>query len=316
MTKQEEREVAAKHHIAVMNVAFAKETAASIEGARIIEAGYAPDPFAAPQAGEEPAADAVAGEGEAPEPAEQQETAEQPQAPTPEGPTEISFASGDIVTAIFHAEKPVAVLDNASYRYPGGGYLRGWAGPEEDLCAEGNLQPILQAFQKSFYDANKQTASGELYTSRAIAVPDVMFTRHGEIASASVCVMAAPNRARALSRNRSERECDLALAERIDAAMCVLASFGAQTVILPAFGCGQMGNDATAVARLFREWIEAHEGVIPRVEFALWRGPDADAFKAVFADRVQAKEEPKQVAVAVEEDDEEEWDWEKYRISE
>ena len=96
------REAQAKRHVSVMKAVFGTETAASIEGAQIIEAGYAPQPEVA--------------EGAA--------------------PTVVTFATGDAVTAIFHAEKPVAVLDPASYRYVGGGYLRGWRGVEEDLIEE------------------------------------------------------------------------------------------------------------------------------------------------------------------------------------
>lgn len=277
------REAQAKKHVAVMKAVFGTETAASIEGARIVEAGYAPEAV--------PAQDAQ--------------------------PTQVLFASGDAVAAILEAAGPVAVLDPASYRYAGGGYLRGWHGPEEDLCDGGNLMAVLEAFQKEYYAPNKLTASGELYTSRALAIPDVVFSRNGEIARASVAVVAAPNRTRALERNRSERECDLALAERVDAAMSLLASFGPATAVVPAFGFGRNGSfGAAQVARLFHDWIEAHEGVVPQVVFALWRGDDADAFKAVFADRWEEPAAPVQEAPVEQEEDDGEEDWEQYRISE
>ena len=276
------REAAAKKHVSVMKAVFSTETKASIEGARIVEAGYAPE------------------------------------AVVPEGAeaTKVSFAV-NVVDAIFQADKPVAVLDPASYRFVGGGYLRGWRGPEEDLCDEGNLYAILETFQRSYYAANKQSSSGELYTSRAITIPDVVFTRQGEIVKASVAVVAAPNRQRALQRNRSERECDLALAERVDAAMRLLAGFGAATVVVPAFGFGRAGDfDAAQVAGLFHQWITAHDGAVPQVVFAIRRGPDADAFKKAFADRWQEPVVEQAPVVDVPEDDDEEEDWEKYRISE
>ena len=271
----------AKRHVSVMKAVFGKETSEAIEGARIIEAGYAPEPVVAE--------DAAA--------------------------TTVAFESGNAVNAIFQAKKPVAVLDPGSYRYAGGGYLRGWQGIEEDLCDEGNLFAILESFQKTYYAPNKQSVSGELYTSRAIAIPDVVFSRNGEIVKASVAVVAAPSRTRALQRNRSERECDLVLAERVDAAMRILASFGAATVVLPAFGCAQ-GNKASQVAGLIHDWIAAHDGAIPHVVFAIRRGPDADAFKAAFADRWQDDAPAKVETPVVEEEDEGEDDWEKYRISE
>jgi uncharacterized protein (TIGR02452 family) len=274
-------EAQALKHVSVMKAVFGSEAQASIEGTRIIEAGYAPEP--AIQDGAEP--------------------------------TVVSFASGNAVTALFQAAKPVAVLDPASYRFAGGGYLRGWHGFEEDLCDEGNLFVILEAFQKEFYAPNKQTSSGDLYTSRALSIPDVVFTRQGEIVKASVVAMAAPNRKRALSRNRSERECDLAMAERVDAAMRLLAELGAATVVLPAFGCAQ-GNDAAQVAKLFHEWIAAPDGAIAQVVFAIRNGADAAAFKAAFADRWHEEKPAVVEAPVVEEDEGEEDDWERYRISE
>jgi uncharacterized protein (TIGR02452 family) len=276
------REAAAKRHVSVMKAVFGAETQASIEGARIVEAGYAPEAL------------------------------------VPEGaePTKVSFETY-VVDAIFQAEKPVAVLDPASYRFIGGGYLRGWRGPEEDLCDEGNLYAVLETFKKTYYAPNKQSSSGELYTSRAITIPDVVFTRNGEIVKASVAVVAAPNRQRALQRNRSERECDMALSERVDTVMRLLASFGAATVVVPAFGFGRSGDfKASQVAKLFQEWITAHDGAIPQVVFAIRRGPDADAFKAAFADRWQEPEVEEAPTVDVPEEDDEEEDWEKYRISE
>lgn len=277
------RATQAKRHVSVMKAVFGKETQASIEGARIVEAGYAPEIVA----------------------------------PEDAAPTTVGFATGNVVSAILEAGKPVAVLDPASYRYVSGGYLRGWHGPEEDLCDEGNLFAVLEAFQKPYYGPNKQTASGELYTSRALAIPDVVFSRNGEIAKASVAVVAAPNRARALERNRSERECDLALAERVDAAMRILAGFGVATAVIPAFGFGQKGAFAAAqVAQLFHDWIAAHDGAIPHVVFSIRRGPDADAFKAAFADRWQEDAPEIVEEAAVDQDDDEEEDWEKYRISE
>lgn len=282
MPNNDEFSIQAQKHNAVMRVAFEKEIAATIEAAQIIESGYAPEP-----------AEAEAG-----------------------AQTQVSFAPGNLVDAIYAAEKPVAVLDPGSYRYAGGGYMRGWSGPEEDLCGEGNLQLVLEAFQKSYYGPNRQTASGELYTSRALALPGVRFTRHGEIVAADVCVISPPNKTRALERNRSQKEYELALADRIESALRILASFGAQTVVIPSFGFGKMGNSAKEVAELMRAWIEAHEGLIPHIVFALWRGPEADEFQAVFADRIPDEEEIEEQPVDEEEDDDWESDWEKYRISE
>lgn len=321
------KELAAQRHVAVMKAVFSKETKASIAEAKIVEAGDAAAFLAAARRGANGGAENASNELADAE-ATREGNAADAEFPAADGasssdadsceampPSTVRFESGDIVAEILQAKAPVAVLDAASYRYPGGAYLKGRRGAEEDLCDGGNLYPVLEAFQESFYTPNRQTASGELYTSRALAIPDVVFSRNGEIAKASVAVIAAPNRKRALDRHRSERECDLALRERVDSAMDILASFGAQSAIVTAFGCVE-GNDAHLVASVMREWVEAHDGLIPEIVFSIWRDSDRDAFKEVFAGRweepvvevVQAAEEP--------EEDEGEDDWEKYRISE
>jgi uncharacterized protein (TIGR02452 family) len=314
------KELAAERHVSVMKAVFAGETKASIAGTKIVEAGDATAFLAAARRGDN--ADASDASDEvAPAEVEQEAPAAEEACATEDAPAEdlapttVRFESGDIVATILQMKDSVAVLDAASYRYPGGSYLKGRRGAEEDLCDGGNLYPVLEAFQESFYTPNRQTASGELYTSRALAVPDVVFTRNGEIVKASVAVIAAPNRKRALDRHRSERECELSLRERVASAMDILASFGAQTAIVTAFGCAE-GNDAHEVARLIHEWLDAHDGFIPEIVFSIWRDSDRNAFKDAFADRwEEPAAEPVQVAEEPEEDDEEE-DWEKYRISE
>lgn len=74
--------------------------------------------------------------------------------------------------------------------------------------------------------------AGSLFTDRALYVPEVLFSRGGDVRRADVLVIAEPIRAYALENHRSERECDKALADRIETIFRVAAANGAETLIM------------------------------------------------------------------------------------
>ena len=63
--------------------------------------------------------------------------------------------------------KKIAVLNFASYKNPGGGYLNGAMAQEEALCGVSDLYPIITSFT-DYYAWNKQHLNDNLYTDRAI----------------------------------------------------------------------------------------------------------------------------------------------------
>jgi len=270
---REQRKAQAERHIATVRMAFSAETQAAIESARIIE-------------------DGATAKMAIPEPAHEQST--------------IEVLAQNTVDAVYAAEGKVMVLDFASFTNPGGGYANGAFAQEEAICSESNLYNILVELKKDFYDANRTYQRGGLYTSRAIYLTDVAFTRNGVLKKADVIVMAAPNRRFALQNKRSEKECDADMRRRVIAVMELAAAEGCDTLVLGAFGCGVFGNDATMVANLFKEWLDAHPGQFERVVFPVPGGPNLDAFREVFG---VEKPEFKRV----EEDDEDEDDDDDWR---
>jgi uncharacterized protein (TIGR02452 family) len=80
---------------------------------------------------------------------------------------------GDGTTTSCH----IAVLNFASARNPGGGFLNGAKAQEEDLCRCSGLYPCLVQCD-SYYEANRQEASC-LYTDHAIFSPRVPFFKTG-----------------------------------------------------------------------------------------------------------------------------------------
>lgn len=261
MDKREARKAEAAKHISLMKVAFGAETEKSIQETREYQDG----------------------EGRALE------------VPEPRFET----TQTDVFTYLLpqvarQAKGQVAVVDPAAFTRPGGAYEDGSFGPEQQLCAESNLYPILRAFSKTYYETNRQERRGGLLSGHALYIPGVKFVRNGEIREAGVVVIAAPNRTRALEANRSEKECASDMKDRMETLLRVAAANGADSLVVNGFGCGVDGYDPTEVAGLFRDWIDEHPGVFEHVLFSTRRGAEYDAFAVRFAQ--SAVKEPAEAA--------------------
>lgn len=250
MPTKEERKAAAAKHLALVNGIFAKETASAIEAAVIYEDG---DGLAL----------------ELPEPAFESTK---------------TRVTSDFATAVVHrAEGKTLVVDPASFTRPGGAYEDGSFGPEQILCADSNLYPVLQGMKASYYDANRGYQCGQLFTSRALYLEGIVFMRDGNMKQADVLAIADPNRQRALENHRSEVECDKALADRIETILHIAAAHGTETLVVGAFGCGREAGDEGKTIAVFKAWIEAHPGAIGTIVFAVPRAHFA-AFDEAFGE--------------------------------
>lgn len=341
--QREERRREAARHTGLMKAAFGRETDEAIENARIYEEGEgrallwgaeaaAVAASAARRAAEMAEADAdgaQAGNEEAREAAEiAEEAAEAAEA---EGAADPDGAAGAAPTATETTVKVVTsfapealyrdatgktmIVDPGAFTRPGGAYEDGAFGPEQILCSESNLYPILVAHKRDFYDKNRDYRRGSLFTDRALYVPEVLFSRGGDVRRADVLVIAEPVRAFALENHRSERECDKALADRIEAIFRIAAANGTETLIVGAFGCGRNGYPVEQVIELIQNWIAEHPGAVPNVVFAVPR-MHADAFREAFG--TPEPERPAPVVVAEDEGDREgdDEDWRNVELPE
>ncbi|WP_042381515.1 TIGR02452 family protein [Streptacidiphilus melanogenes] len=193
------------------------------------------------------------------------------------------------------ADGPVAVLNFASARNAGGGYLGGARAQEEDLCRNALLHPcLLQA--PEYYEAHR-ASDDLLYSDRVIWSPSVPVHRddRGALAAepftASFLTSPAPN-AGALLRREPDAgpRIHSALARRSGRVLGVAADQGARQLVLGAWGCGVFRNDPHEVAGAFRSWLApggAYHGVFARVVFAVWDrsepSTNRSAFEATFA---------------------------------
>ena len=154
---------------------------------------------------------------------------------------------------------PVVLLNFASARNPGGGFLGGAKAQEEDLCRCSGLYPTLLT-QPEYYRVHRSDKS-LLYSDHIIYSPNVPFFRVRSSDDflekpyfASVITAPAPN-AGAMRRNQPQLEKKLpeTFLRRWENILAVAQAHGHTTLILGAWGCGAFRNDPKLVARTAQE---------------------------------------------------------------
>lgn len=208
--------------------------------------------------------------------------------------TTLNFLKADTVSALLNVGSvvPVAngrfdtralVLNFASYRHPGGGFLSGSKTQEEALCFTSNLYCVLREFEKTWYAYNNKALNNNLYKTRVLVSPNILFfaPERDSIFYADVVTCAAPNAHAAARHGVSKATIESTLYERCDAILyaatrqCKVYS----NIILGAFGCGVFGNDVEHLAKSFRSLLFGkYAGCFPQVTFAV---PDEDKLRII-----------------------------------
>ncbi|RII20245.1 hypothetical protein DSC45_03395 [Streptomyces sp. YIM 130001] len=191
---------------------------------------------------------------------------------------------------------PVAVLNFASARNPGGGYLNGAQAQEEALCRASALYTCL--LRAPDYYAHHRADRDPFYSDRVIHSPGVPVFRDDRGALLEVPYRAgfltspAPNAGVILRRTPAEaHRIGQALASRAERVLETATACGYRRLVLGAWGCGVFRNDPAEVAGAFRALLAdggRFAGTFTHVVFAvLDRTRDATtlgAFTAEFAD--------------------------------
>ncbi|KQV15461.1 MULTISPECIES: TIGR02452 family protein [unclassified Kitasatospora] len=184
----------------------------------------------------------------------------------------------------------VAVLNFASARNPGGGYLRGAKAQEEDLCRSALLYHCLLA-APDYYEAHR--ASGDLHYSHRViwspAVPVIRDDRRELLRqpyAVSFLTSPAPNAGQLTLRSEG-RPVDVraVLVERAGRVLGVAAAHGVRELVLGAWGCGVFRNDPAEVADAFALALAEYGGTFTRVVFAVWDRTPVSANRAAFEAR-------------------------------
>ncbi|MFV8753454.1 TIGR02452 family protein [Nannocystaceae bacterium ST9] len=184
----------------------------------------------------------------------------------------------------------LVLLNFASAKTPGGGFLDGAKAQEEDLARASALHACLIG-QTEYYEANRACGHA-VYTDHLIWSPKVPFFRVDNLAVldrpfvASVITCPAPN-ARALQRDWEPVRYDAVLVRRAGKLLAAAQDRGHRRLLLGAWGCGAFRNDPRRVADVFAQWLASPRfvGAFERVVFAVWdgRGINLPAFERRFA---------------------------------
>ncbi|MEU4117544.1 TIGR02452 family protein [Kitasatospora sp. NPDC028055] len=204
------------------------------------------------------------------------------------GPVEVT-AEGSVEAARrLVAAGPVGVLNFASARNPGGGYLRGARAQEEDLCRSALLYScLLEA--PDYYEAHR--ASTDLrYSHRVVVSPGVPVVRDGRGGllarpyPVTFLTSPAPN-AGQLERRSAGTDVRGVLAERAVRVLAAAARHEIRALVLGAWGCGVFRNDPAQVAEAFEGALARYGGAFERVVFAVWDRAPVSANRAAFEAR-------------------------------
>lgn len=155
------------------------------------------------------------------------------------------------------APEPVAVLNFASARNPGGGFLNGAQAQEEALCRASALHATLLR-APAYYEHHRRDRS-PFYSDRVISSPGVPVFRDDrgtlldEPFLAGFLTSPAPN-AGVVARNLPEQahRVPAVLAARAERVLETAVALGYRRLVLGAWGCGVFRNDPAGVAGAFR----------------------------------------------------------------
>lgn len=168
-------------------------------------------------------------------------------------------------------DKDPMILNFASAKNPGGGFVRGTLAQEEDLCMCSGLYLTLLP-HRQFYEANRECSS-TLYTDYLIYSPFVPFFRlsynkgfQDQLFYAAVVSSPAPN----MNGNKtySTKEVYSTFLQRWRRVLEVSKIHGHKTLVLGAWGCGVFRNDPALVAFALREAIRQTDLPSSQIVFA------------------------------------------------
>jgi uncharacterized protein (TIGR02452 family) len=185
---------------------------------------------------------------------------------------------------------PVAILNFASARHPGGGFLGGSQAQEESLARSSALYASQQRAM-IFYERHRASPS-LLYSDAMIYSPQCPVFRDdaGRLLDApqfaSFITSAAPN-AGEIADNRPHEAKGIAetLDRRVEGVLALAASQGYRRLVLGAWGCGVFRNDPQMVADIFAQHLrsDAYAGRFDTVRFSVFDTAPAPRIFQTFA---------------------------------
>ena len=208
--------------------------------------------------------------------------------------TKVSVRNGtslDAARALAAAGKAPFVLNFASAKNPGGGFLGGARAQEESLA---RASALYECIRRSPMYAHHRAHGDCLYTDWMIHSPAVPVFRDDDtgalLEEAYLCAFLtapAPNAGVVISRQPERmEECNRAMRSRITRSLAIAAAHGHRDLVLGAWGCGVFQNSPAVVAEAYETELDgAFAGVFDEVVFAVLDWSDDRHFVRPFAER-------------------------------
>lgn len=198
-----------------------------------------------------------------------------------------------ILTLSEMGRKP-SILNFASAKNPGGGFIGGAMAQEESLAASSCLYYSLLS-QEEYYKNNRACRS-MIYTDHAIYSPDVVFFRDGRFRLhspmiASVLTLPAVNMGQVILKGEDKAQAEKAMKRRMKLALAIFARQECQHLVLGAYGCGVFRNDPEQIATWWKEHItEYFSGTFETIIFAVLDHSKNQSCLKSFQDHFKAPE--------------------------
>ncbi|KAJ7593825.1 hypothetical protein C8J56DRAFT_1043609 [Mycena floridula] len=185
-----------------------------------------------------------------------------------ESPTKITIAEISTLQGVRQlgaakssSSSRIAVLNFASAKHEGGGFLTGAQAQEESLARSSTLYPsLMTSTAQQFYTGHKRDPKAGFYSHSMIYSPRVTIFRddegqYEEPIEVDIVVSAAVNAGVARRKPDSEAAIEAAMKERMARILFLCEIRGARDLVLGSFGTGVFKNSVPTVARLWKELL-------------------------------------------------------------
>ncbi|KAF9460725.1 hypothetical protein BDZ94DRAFT_1265360 [Collybia nuda] len=193
----------------------------------------------------------------------------------------------------------IGVLNFASAKKPGGGFLNGAQAQEESIARSSTLYPtLLTAAAQTFYTLHNRDAKDGYYSHAMIYSPGVAVFRDDDGTWAEpleVDVLTSPAVNAGVVRksvkgkiaaNAIEDRIERLMRERMGRILFLFEKQGAKNLVLGSFGTGVFQNDVNVVSKLWAELLKTpgarFENVFHRVVFGILGKRTYNEFKDIF----------------------------------
>ncbi|KAI0629686.1 hypothetical protein C8Q77DRAFT_301251 [Trametes polyzona] len=195
----------------------------------------------------------------------------------------------------------LGVLNFASAKKPGGGFLTGAQAQEESIARSSTLYPTLMTHTaQAFYTLHNRDPKGGYYSHAMIYSPGIIVCRNDSgdwVEPFSIDVLTSPAVNAGVARSTLhgrvagpgvEEKIEQAMRERMARILFLFETKGVRSLVLGSFGTGVFKNNVNTVAKIWAELLAGDKArfkhSFDHIVFAILGKSTFEEFQSVFAD--------------------------------